>query len=628
MKLVASNYILFLRPLLIKWSYGRSQIMKLKQKESLPRLFELAGTKKKKLIAASILSVISALSRIIFFFTIYGVIREILLNYNSPSGISLHTILLYCGITLIGIVLYGLCSYSANALSHTAAYDLLYVIRIKLMDKMSHISMGYFTGTTQGAIKKIMTDDVEEIEVFVAHNLSDIVAAIAAPAFTVIFLFFMDWRLALVTLLPIVISIVLLGVCLKQKDKAALQKEMADRLEQMTATIVEFIHGIPVIKVFNRSLGAFRRYQTDIDAFVDSVDRTAKANAFPMGLYYVFFGGQLLFLLPASILLLRNKTDYMSGVLVVILFFIVGQGLKEPLENMMNLVVGMNRIKESVRRIDNILYQPELSTIGDVEIPEQFDVTYENVSFSYDDSREVLSNINFHADAGMICGIVGPSGGGKTTFLELLLRFYPLTKGCIQIGGVDISHIPQDVLMDKIAFVFQESMLFSDTIENNIRMGNQSASFEQVVEAAKNANIHDVIMRLPDGYKTVVGKDNAYLSGGEKQRLAIARLFLKDAPIIVMDEATAYADAENERKIQTAFARLSKNKTVFIIAHRIKTIEHADKILVLQDGRMIACDTHGNLYQSCPLYQNMVKANERRDSWTIRQTKEVSINAV
>ena len=182
--------------------------------------------------------------------------------------------------------------------------------------------------------------------------------------------------------------------------------------------------------------------------------------------------------------------------------------------------------------------------------------------------------------------------------------------------------------MDKIAFVFQESMLFSDTIENNIRMGNQSASFEQVVEAAKNANIHDVIMRLPDGYKTVVGKDNAYLSGGEKQRLAIARLFLKDAPIIVMDEATAYADAENERKIQTAFARLSKNKTVFIIAHRIKTIEHADKILVLQDGRMIACDTHENLYQSCPLYQNMVKANERRDSWTIRQTKEVSINAV
>lgn len=228
----------------------------------------------------------------------------------------------------------------------------------------------------------------------------------------------------------------------------------------------------------------------------------------------------------------------------------------------------------------------------------------------------------------MICGIVGPSGGGKTTFLELLLRFYPLTKGCIQIGGVDISHIPQDELMDKIAFVFQESMLFSDTIENNIRMGNQSASFEQVVEAAKNANIHDVIMRLPDGYKTVIGKDNAYLSGGEKQRLAIARLFLKDAPIIVMDEATAYADTENERKIQTAFARLSKNKTVFIIAHRIKTIEHADKILVLQDGRMIACDTHENLYQSCPLYQNMVKANERRDSWTIRQTKEVSINAV
>lgn len=599
-----------------------------KQKEGVSRLIEMAGTKKNKLIIACILSVISALSRIIFFFTIYGVIREILFHYNSPSGIDINTIFMYCGITLIGVALYGICAFTSSALSHTAAYDLLYEIRIKLLDKMSRISVGYFTGTTQGAIKKIMTDDVEEIEVFVAHNLSDIVAAVAAPLFTIVFLFLMDWRLALITLLPIVISIMLLGSCLKQKDKAALQKEMSDCMEQMTATIVEFIHAIPVIKVFNRTIGAFKRYQGDIDAFVDSVDRTAKANAFPMGIYYVFFGGQLLFLLPASIILLQHTDNYMSGVLVVILFFIIGQGLKEPLENMMNLVVGMNRIKESVRRIDDILYQPEVDVSENLEIPTSYDVSYENVSFSYDGKRDVLSDINFCAKEGMICGIVGPSGGGKTTFLELLLRFYPLDRGCVKIGGVDISNIPQNVLMEKIAFVFQESMLFTDTIENNIRMGNTKASFEQVVEAAKDASIHDVIMQLPDGYQTVVGKDNVYLSGGEKQRIAIARLFLKDAPIIVMDEATAYADAENESRIQTAFAKLSKGKTVFIIAHRIKTIENADQILVLDEGRVVACDTHENLYRDCPIYQNMVKANERRDCWTIKQTREVVTDAV
>ena len=592
--------------------------MKEKKKEGLARLLQLSGNKRKKLLAACVLSVASALSRIVFFFTIYGVIREILLHYNAPDTIRIPTILWYTGITLVGIVLYGGCAYIASCLSHTAAYDLLYEIRMQLMAKMARISMGYFNGTTQGAIKKIMTDDVEEIEVFVAHNLSDVAAGVAAPLFTIIFLFCMDWRLALMTLLPIVISVMLLGMCLKQKKRAALQKEMADRMEQMTATIVEFIHGISVIKVFNRSLGAFRRYQQDTDAFVDSVDKTARANAVPMGFYYVFFGAQMLFLLPASIVILQKEPDFLQTVLTVILFFLIGQGLKEPLENMMNLIVGMNRIKESVKRIDNILYQPELVAEGN-DIPDTFGIDYENVSFSYDGKRNVLSDITFHAEQGMVCGIVGPSGSGKTTFLELLLRFYKLETGCIKIGGVDITKIPQSVLMEKIAFVFQDSMIFTDTVENNIRMGNENASFEQVVEAAKNASIHEVIMQLPQGYQTVLGMQNAYLSGGEKQRLAIARLFLKDAPIVVMDEATAYADAENESRIQEAFARLSKGKTVFIIAHRIRTIANADRILVFENGKIIACDSHEALYRTCPLYQDMVKANERREDWTIKK---------
>lgn len=595
--------------------------MKEKRKEGFARLIEIAGPKKKKLIAASTLAVVSAVSRVIFFLTIYGVIREILLSYNNPAQININKIGMYAAVTMLGIIIYGICSYTSSSISHTAAYDLLYEIRIKLMEKMSRISMGYFSDTTQGAIKKIMTDDVEQIEVFVAHNLSDVAAGVAAPLFTIVFLFVMDWRLALVALCPIFVSIMLLGICLKQKDKAALQKEMADRLEQMTSTIVEFIHGIPVIKVFNRSLGAFRRYQSDIDAFVDSVDRTAKANAVPMGFYYVLFGGQLLFLLPASIIILQHEKDIVSGILTVILFFIVGQGLKEPLENMMNLVVGLNQINESVKRIDDVLYQPEIPEDGN-QVPDRYDVAYENVSFSYDGKRAALSDINFSIKQGQVCGIVGPSGGGKTTFLQLLLRFYPLNEGRICIGGVDITQIPLKVMMEKIAFVFQDNMVFTDTIENNIRMGNKNATYEQVQQAAKNANIDDVIMALPKGYQTVIGEDNVYLSGGEKQRIAIARLFLKDAPIVVMDEATSYADAENESKIQAAFAKLSEQKTVFIIAHRIKTIEHADKILVLSDGKIVDCGTHAQLYNRCVLYNEMVKANERRDDWTIKRAKE------
>ena len=298
-------------------------------------------------------------------------------------------------------------------------------------------------------------------------------------------------------------------------------------------------------------MGAFKRYQHDIDAFVDSVDRTAKANAVPMGLYYVFFGAQMLFLLPASILLLQKEGDFLSGVLTVILFFLIGQGLKEPLENMMNLV----------RRIDAILYQPELTAQGS-EIPETYDVTYENVSFSYDGERKVLSDINFHASQGMVCGIVGPSGGGKTTFLELLLRFYPLEEGSIRIGGVDIKKIPQQVLMEKIAFVFQESMIFNDTVENNIRMGKKEASLEQIQEAAKAANIHEVIMNLPQGYQTVLGEGNACLSGGEKQRLAIARLFLKDAPILVIRTSRAHERIEEIYEAKPLPENLSGKETL------------------------------------------------------------------
>lgn len=562
---------------------------------------------------------VAAAARIVPFFTIYALVRELLQCYAASTQVDPGRLSEYAGWTLAAALVYGLCAFFSSSLAHTAAYDIIYALRLQLMEKLTRVPSGYFTQTTQGAIKKILSDDTEQLEVFIAHHICDIVAAVATPLLTLIYLFVMDWRLALVTLVPIFISLVLLSACLNKSDKATLQVELHDSQERMQGTIIEYIHGMPVIKVFNRTLGAFRRYERDINGFVDAVTRTAYANARPMGAYYAFFGAQLLFLLPTSLLLLQVER-FLDFLPVVLMFFIVGSGLKEPLEDMMVKVLDTKRISEGMRRVDEILQLEEMS-YGDTGAPTHYDVQFENVTFAYGDGAAAVDDVSFTLSAGNVTGLVGPSGGGKSTLAQLLLRFYAPQQGTIRIGGVDIASIPPERLTRLVSYVFQESVLFHDTVENNIRMGDTSASHEDVVQAAKNAEIHEVIQRLPQGYDTVIGEGAAFLSGGERQRLAIARVFLRDTPIVVLDEATAYADAENEARIQQAFARLAKNKTVLIIAHRLKTVEKADQILVMQEGRLQGVGTHNALLAACPLYAEMVAANERCERWMIRSLR-------
>ena len=588
-------------------------------KTGVARMLELAGQKKHRLLAACALSVVAAAARIVPFFTIYALVRELLQCYAASTQVDPGRLSEYAGWTLAAALVYGLCAFFSSSLAHTAAYDIIYALRLHLMEKLTRVPSGYFTQTTQGAIKKILSDDTEQLEVFIAHHICDIVAAVATPLLTLIYLFVMDWRLALVTLVPIFISLVLLSACLNKPDKATLQVELHDSQERMQGTIIEYIHGMPVIKVFNRTLGAFRRYERDINGFVDAVTRTAYANARPMGAYYAFFGAQLLFLLPTSLLLLQVER-FLDFWPVVLMFFIVGSGLKEPLEDMMVKVLDTKRISEGMRRVDEILQLEEMS-YGDTGAPTHYDVQFENVTFAYGDGAAAVDDVSFTLSAGNVTGLVGPSGGGKSTLAQLLLRFYAPQQGTIRIGGVDIASIPPERLTRLVSYVFQESVLFHDTVENNIRMGDTSASHEDVVQAAKNAEIHEVIQRLPQGYDTVIGEGAAFLSGGERQRLAIARVFLRDTPIVVLDEATAYADAENEARIQQAFARLAKNKTVLIIAHRLKTVEKADQILVMQEGRLQGVGTHNVLLAACPLYAEMVAANERRERWMIRSLR-------
>lgn len=591
-----------------------------KQKTGISRLFELAGQRSRKLIIACLLSVLSSGARMIPFFTIYGVLRQILLYWARPLEFNQEHMIWLVVITFTASIAYGIFAFTSSVLAHGAAFEILYELRMKLMEKLGKIPSGYFTSNTQGAVKKILSDDVEQIETFVAHSIADVAAATATPLFTMIFLFIMDWRLALVTLIPIIISMFLLGSGLKDPAGAQTQVDQVASKEKMDGTIIEYIHGMPVIKIFGKTLKSFRKYEENISAYVDTVEHTAYHFANRMGTYYGFFGAQLLFLLPAGILLLITASSYFDFLPIVLLFFLIGSGMKEPLENMMNVTMDTKKISAGVARIDDILAQQDVTLIGDGKVPGRFDVFFEHVDFSYT-ANDVLAvkDVSFQLKEGTVNAIVGPSGGGKSTIAQLLLHFYEIGNGNIKIGGIDLREMSWDSLTQLVSYVFQDSFLFSDTIENNIRMGNTSAAHEQVVEAAKNANIHHVISSLPHGYNTVIGEGNTYLSGGEKQRIAIARVFLKNAPIVILDEATAYADAENESKIQEAFAKLSKGKTVLIIAHRLRSIENADQILVMKDGILQDCAPHKVLMERCLLYRSMIDANERRNQWTVRR---------
>ncbi|MBR1863810.1 MAG: ABC transporter ATP-binding protein [Ruminococcus sp.] len=590
-----------------------------KKKEGAARLMELAGTKKSGLTAACTLSVLSSVFKTVPYFTIYEILKRLIKSYSSGSSFAFSEVRTLVILTAVSAVLYGVCAYASAMLSHGAAFDILYELRMKLMEKMGRISSGYYTSNTQGSIKKLLIEDVEQIEIFIAHSMCEVAAAIATPLLTIIVLFIVDWRLTLVSLLPIICSFVILAMALKKPDGAKHQQNMADSKTKMEGTIIEYIHGMSVIKIFGGTKNAFRRYQTDLSNFTQAVHDTAYYNANGMGLYYAFFGAQVLFLLPAAIVMLNHCESYAEVLPKILFFLVICAGLKEPLENMMNVSIDSTKINVGLKRIDALLEEPEITLIGEGKPLTKFDIEFDGVSFAYPGSGiKACDRVSLSLPQGSCNALVGPSGGGKSTVAQLLLHFYEVDEGAIKIGGVDIREVTHSELVKNIAYVFQDSFIFDDTIENNIRMGNDTASFEEVKAAAEAANINETIEALPEGYKTVVA-DSIGLSGGEKQRIAIARAILKNAPIVVLDEATAYADAENEARIQEAFSRLSKGKTVIMIAHRLKTIQNADNILVMNEGRLEAMGRHEELMEKCALYRSMVSANERRDSWTMRK---------
>ena len=591
--------------------------LKKNQKTGIARLMEIAGTKATFLVLTAILSVIAVIAQITPYVTVYLLVKELVANISNTQAINTAYVWQLGWITVAGIGVFGVFTYAALMFSHVAAFNILYEIRIGLAGKLTRMPMGYFTSKTNGSIKKILHEDVERIELFVAHHIMDIVQAVALPVFSLVFLFYIDWRFAIGVLIPLPLAMVAQSSMYGSAGMKMYAK-WQEKLAAMNGTIVEYVRGMPVVKIFNQTVNAFKRFSDDVYAYRDLTLYWVKISATPFTALTVLISSSAVFVLPIVIYLLHSvpSADYESMVSTVFLFLFVGMGISLPLYKLLYMASSLNQIRTGLEEIDGILNSKEIPEPEEIKEPDDSSVQFNNVSFSYG-AQTVLKDVSFSAAPGTVTALVGPSGGGKSTIANLIGRFWDVEIGEVCIGGINIKNMPVEILNNTVSTVFQDVFLFFDTIEENIRMGNTEASFEEVVSAAKAAQIHDFIETLPAGYKTLIGEGGTYLSGGEQQRITLARIILKDSPIIVLDEATAYADPENEARIQDALSVVLEDKTIIVIAHRLYTITDADQILVVNEGQIEEAGTHRELLEKKGLYSFLWNIHTKARDWNI-----------
>ncbi|MBN2049109.1 MAG: ABC transporter ATP-binding protein [Spirochaetales bacterium] len=592
-----------------------------RRKKGLPRLLEIAGTKSILLVFAGLFSIIAVIAQMTPFITVYLMMRELIQNITMPAHINTGYIRQLAWITAAGIAAFGVLTYTGSMLSHIAAFNILYEIRLALAAKLGRLGMGYFTRRHTGGIKKVLHEDVERIELFVAHHIVDLVQAISLPVIALVFLFVLDWRLALGVLIPLPAAFIA-QFSMYNKNGQNLYTEWQERLKTMNGTIVEYVRGMQVVKVFNQTVSAFKRFKEDVSAYRDLTFNWMRSASNAFAGFSILLGSAAVFIVPMVIIILRSGPvpDYGSFVSSVFLFLYIGMGISLPLFKLMFMSSYLMQVSTGLAGIDEILDHREIENTGGSGAPSRFDIEFRHVSFSYGE-HEVLHDISFTVPQGGVTALVGPSGGGKTTIANLTGRFWDIDTGEILIGGINIKDFPVEELNRTVSTVFQDVFLFFDTIEANIRMGNSACGFEEVQAAAKAAQIHDFIESLPQGYKTMIGEGGTYLSGGEQQRIALARAVLKDSPIVLLDEATAYSDPENEIRIQEALSRVLMNKTVIVIAHRLYTIRDVDQVLVIHRGRIEESGTHARLLEKGGLYKKMWEIHARARNWDLGKEK-------
>lgn len=562
-------------------------------KTGLPRLMELAGIKKGLCIIAVCLSALSALASFIPYYAIYKILNRIIQSY--PEITDTKTLLNYGLLALGGTFLNIICYFAALAVSHIAAYGTLYQLKIDFASHIVKLPIGFHIREGSGRLRKIMDDNIEQLEGFIAHDLPDMVAAFVAPVTAIVILFTVDYRFGIMTLIAIIISFVLQGMASGGKKTKELMNVYQDALEDMSNASVEYVRGISVVKAFNQTVFSFKRLHQSIRKYTDSVIPYTLSSENSMSILTAALNNMYLFLIPMGIYIGKNTEDYRAFLTDFLFYLLLVPAMSAILMKVVYVMINSMQTANSIERMDKILAEKPLSEAVSGKTPEQYDISFHNVSFSYEKDKKALKNISFTAPANHVTAIVGASGGGKSTIANMIPRFYDVDEGTVTIGSVNIRDIPTEKLMNMVSFVFQDNFLFKQSIIDNIRMGRPEASEEEVIEAAKSAQCHDFIMSLPNGYNTVFGQSGVKFSGGEIQRVAIARAILKNSPVLVLDEATAFADPENEYLIQKAMNKLIADKTVIMIAHRLSTVKEADNILVVEDGQVAEQGRHDDL---------------------------------
>ncbi|GAV11779.1 ABC transporter ATP-binding protein [Paenibacillus sp. NAIST15-1] len=578
----------------------------------LPFMLRLVQKQRVKLIASCICSAAGAVFALVPYVLVFR-ITDLLLR----STVEWHDIRWLILMAFISILLRFILMGASTMLAHAAAFHVLYDLRACLIDKLGKLPLGFFSEQHSGRVKKIVADDVERIESFIAHHLPDLTASLVAPLLTIAYLFSVDWRLAIAALLPIPAAYAVQGIIFLRGRRSEDMKQMHHLSETMNGAIVEFVHAMPVIKSFNQTVHSFARYRNSVESYAALWGEIARKKTPLYTLFLLLLESGLLYIMPLGAWLYGQGSVTFP---VLVLFLLLGVGLTAPLRQISTLAHMMQNNMEGVRRIQQLLAEEELSssmTVCTGNMPTtRFDISFQNVTFAYE-NRQVLHDIHFTAEHGKVTALVGPSGAGKSTAAQLIARFYEVSSGAIQVGGIDIRSIPPEQLMDMVSFVFQDVPIVSDTVAANLRMGKGEAQDDELISAAKAAQAHEFIMAMPNGYNTLIGEGGVHISGGERQRIAIARAILKDAPILILDEAFAFADAENEAKIQDALSRLMHQRTVIVIAHRLSSITDADCIVVLEDGHISGIGTHDELLAHNPLYAGMWIAHREADDWSL-----------
>ena len=589
----------------------------MKKQSNLSRLLQIAGNHKYLTRASWVLSAVSALIALVPYYYIWLVMKEVL---ETAPAFSRARNLPHNGWMAVLFAVIAVLVYIAGLMcSHLGAFRIATNLRIQAMEHIVKLPLGLAERIGSGKLRKIVNESSAATETYLAHQLPDRAGAIATPCGLLVLLFVFDWRLGLLSLAPVLLGFLIMmtmtGSRMQQK-----MKEYQNALDDMSNEAVEYVRGIPVVKTFGQTIFSFKRFKGSIDRYKTWVIAYTKELRTPMMLYTAAINGVFAFLIAGG-LLLTQKGVTPEFLLNLIFYIIITPIISVALTKIMFQSENAMIVDDALQRIDSVLNLDPLKETDHPQHPENGSVELQNVSFSYDGEKDVLKGVSLSIPAGQTVALVGPSGGGKTTLANLISRFFDPQSGVVKIGGVDVRSIPKEELMDTVAFVFQNSRLIKASILENVRMGKPDATREEILAALQNAQCDDIIEKLPNGVDTVIGTKGVYLSGGEQQRIAIARVMLKNAPVLILDEATAFADPDNETRVQAALANLSRGKTVIMIAHRLSTVVGVDKIYVVKDGQIAESGSSRELLAQGGLFSRMWQNYQTSVRWKV--AKEV-----